>query len=52
MSAEKIDINASLDRLAEELRSRFPESAALPPGEAERRMLADGAITEAGLVEL
>ena len=39
-------------RLAEELRSRFPESAALPPGEAERRMLADGAITEAGLVEL
>ncbi len=51
MSSARLDINAALAAVAEKMRARFPEYD-VPSESADRKLLADGQITEAGLVEL
>lgn len=51
MSKKRLEIDAAIAAIAEKMRARFPEYAS-PSESADRKLLTDGRITEAGLVEL
>ena len=52
MSSAKFDLNGSLARIDAEICRRFPDLAGIPGKIAERKMILEGKITEAALVEL
>ena len=52
MSSEKFDLNGALARAEAEIARRFPEFAGIDGRTAERRLVLEGKITEAALVEL
>ena len=52
MSSEKFDLNGALARVEAEIVRRFPEFAGVDGRTAERRLVQEGKITEAALVEL
>ena len=51
MSGKSIDLTAALRTLAGKMREKFPDYGE-PSAEADRRLVADGGITEAALVEI
>ncbi|MBR2626599.1 MAG: type II/IV secretion system protein [Lentisphaeria bacterium] len=52
MSTQKFDLNTALANVAAEIAERFPEYAGFSGGDAGRKLVSDGRITEAALVEL
>jgi len=52
VSSEKFDLNGALTRVEAEIVRRFPDFAGVPGKVAERRLVQEGKITEAALVEL
>ena len=52
MSNSKFDLNGALSRIAEEFSRRFPEFTGFSGRELERKLVLEGKITEAALVEL